>query len=69
VTLINRGQTLLEDANSKVAAGASDSMGVSGRAMVEALVAGHTDPQALAEVAKGRLPARGTCWRTRWTVG
>jgi transposase len=54
VTLINRVQKLLEDANSKLAAVASAIMGVSGRAMLAALVAGHTEPQALAELAKGR---------------
>ena len=45
VTLINRVQKLLEDANIKLAAVASDIMGVSGRAMLAALLAGHTDPQ------------------------
>src|ERR671925_757905 len=53
MTLINRVQKLLEDANIKLAAVASDIMGVSGRAMLAALVAGHTDPQALAQVATG----------------
>jgi transposase len=58
VTLINRVQKLLEDANIKLAAVASDSMGVSGRAMLAALLAGHTDPQTLAELAKGRLRSK-----------
>jgi transposase len=58
VTLINRVQKLLEDANIKLAAVASDIMGVSGRAMLTALVAGHTDPQALADLAKGRLRSK-----------
>jgi transposase len=58
VTLINRVQKLLEDANIKLAAVASDIMGVSGRAMLAALLAGLTDPQALAELAKGRLRAK-----------
>jgi transposase len=58
VTLINRVQKLLEDANIKLAAVASDLMGVSGRAMLAALLAGHTDPQALADLAKGRLRAK-----------
>jgi transposase len=58
VTLINRGQKLLEDANIKLAAVASDIMGVSGRAMLAALVAGHTDPHALADLAKGRLRSK-----------
>jgi transposase len=55
VALINRVQKLLEDANIKLAAVASDIMGVSGRARLAALVAGHTEPHALAEWAKGRL--------------
>jgi transposase len=55
VTLMNRVQKLLEDANNKLAAVASDIMGVSGHAMLAALVAGHTEPQALAEWAKVRL--------------
>jgi transposase len=55
VTLINRVQKLLEDANIKLASVASDIMGVSGRAILAALLAGHTDPQALADLAKGRL--------------
>jgi transposase len=55
VTLINRVQKLLEDANIKLAAVASDIMEVSGRALLAALLAGHTDPQALADLAKGRL--------------
>src|ERR671925_933871 len=54
-TLVNRGQQLLEDANIKLAAVATDSMGVSGRSILAALVAGPADPQALAELAKGRL--------------
>jgi transposase len=55
VTLINRVQKLLEEANIKLAAVASDIMGVSGRAILAALLTGHVDPQALAELAKGRL--------------
>ncbi len=55
VTLINRVQNLLEDANIKLAAVASDIMGGSGRAILAALLTGHADPQALADLAKGRL--------------
>jgi transposase len=58
VTLINRVQKLLEDANIKLAAVASDIMGVSGRAILAALLAGHTDSKALAELAKGRLRSK-----------
>jgi transposase len=58
VTLINRVQKLLEDANIKLAAVASDIMGVSGRAILAAPIAGHTDPHTLAELAKGRLRSK-----------
>jgi transposase len=58
VTLINRVQKLLEDANIKLAAVASDIMGVSGRAILAALIAGHTDSRTLAELAKGRLRSK-----------
>jgi transposase len=37
---------------------ATDILGVSGRAMLEALVPGTTDPAGLAELAKGRLRAK-----------
>jgi transposase len=39
----------------KVTSVLTDVMGVSGRAMVEALIAGTTDPQVLADLARGRL--------------
>jgi transposase len=58
VTLINRVQKLLEDVNIKLAAVASDIMGVSGRAILAALVTGHAHPQTLAELAKGRLRSK-----------
>jgi hypothetical protein len=58
VTLSKRGQKRLEEANIKLAAVASDIMGVSGRAMLAALLAGLTKPQALADWAKGRLRAK-----------
>jgi transposase len=58
VTLVNRVQKLLEDAHSTLAAVASDSMGVSGRAILAALVTGHATSQTLAELAKGRLRSK-----------
>ena len=42
----------------ELASVASDPLGVSGRAMLEALVAGTHDPQVLAELARGRLRAK-----------
>ncbi len=52
---INRVQKVLEDANIKLAGVASNVVGVSGRAMLAALLAGTTDPAALAELALGKL--------------
>src|SRR5205085_5468915 len=45
----------LEDAGIKLDSVASDVLGVSGRAMLAALVAGERDPEVQAELAKGRL--------------
>ncbi|MBI4670889.1 MAG: IS110 family transposase [Chloroflexi bacterium] len=53
--LINRVHKTLEGANIKLASVATNIMGVSGRAMLEALLAGQTDPTLMAELAKGRL--------------
>jgi transposase len=52
---VNRLHRVLEDAGIKLASVASDVMGVSGRAMIEALLHGTTDPLVLAELARGRL--------------
>ncbi len=52
---INRVQKVLEDANIKLAAVASDVMGVSGREMLEQLIAGQDDPLLLAQLARGRM--------------
>lgn len=54
----NRLHKLLEDAGIKLDCVASDILGASGRAMLGALVAGTTDPQVLAQLAKGRLRAK-----------
>ena len=45
----------MEDAGIKLDSVATDVLGVSGRAMLGALVAGERDPQVLAELAKGKL--------------
>lgn len=55
VRVANRIQKVLEDANVKLASVASDILGASGRAMLEALVAGEQDAMRLAEMAKHRL--------------
>jgi transposase len=51
----NRLHKVLEDAGIKLASVASDILGVSGRAMLQALVAGTRDPEALADLARGSL--------------
>ena len=52
---VNRLQKVLEGANIKLASVASDVLGASGRAMLEELIAGNTDEQSMAALAKGRL--------------
>jgi transposase len=54
----NRLHKLLEDTGIKLDCVASDLLGMSGRAMLEALVAGTSDPQLLAELARGKLRAK-----------
>jgi transposase len=53
-----RVEKLLEDAQIKLSVVASDIFGVSGRAMLAALVAGERDPKALAQLARTRLRAK-----------
>ena len=53
-----RLEKLLEDAGIKLSAVASDILGVSGRAMLEALIAGDRDPARMADLAKRRLRAK-----------
>src|SRR5947209_185842 len=55
---ITRVQKVLETANIKLSSVATDVLGVSGRAMIEALVAGVSDAEALADLARGRLRAK-----------
>jgi transposase len=49
---------ILQDAGVKLSSVASDPLGVSGRRMLEALVAGTRDPEVLAELARGKLRAK-----------
>ena len=55
---VNRVQGVLERANIKLASVASDVLGVSGRAMLEALMAGQADPATLAALAKRRMRSK-----------
>jgi len=52
---VNRVQGVRERATIKLASVVSDIMGVSGRAMIEALRAGKADPAAMAALAKRRM--------------
>jgi transposase len=54
---VNRIQKVLEGANIKLSSVISNTMGVSGRAMLEALVAGTTDVETMAKLATARLEA------------
>lgn len=51
----NRLQNVLEDANIKLGSVVSDVFGKTGMAIVEALIAGVTDPMELSELARGSL--------------
>jgi len=66
-----RIQKTLEDAGIKLDSVASDVLGVSGRAMLAAMVAGERDPDVLAESAKGilrrKIPALRQALRGRFT--
>ena len=52
---VNRLHRVLQDAGLKLASVLTDVMGVSGRAMIEGLLQGTTDPAVLADLARGRL--------------
>src|SRR5262249_23879481 len=54
-TAANRIQKVLEDANIKLASVATDVLGVSGRDMLEAIIAGEGDAEKLADKARRRL--------------
>src|SRR6267154_2662423 len=53
--IANRIQKVLEDANIKLASVATDALGASGRAMLEAMIHGEQDSQRLAEMSRGLL--------------
>jgi transposase len=57
-TACNRIQKVLEDANIKLAGVAADILGVSGRAMLGALIEKVDDPAVLAELARGRMRSK-----------
>jgi transposase len=53
--VVNRVQKLLEGANIKLSSVATDIMGVSARAMLAEIVAGQTDAEHMADLARGRM--------------
>ena len=55
---VNRVQGVLERANIQLASVASDVLGVSGRAMLEALITGQADPATMAALAKRRMRSK-----------
>lgn len=59
-TLINRVQKVLESANIKLASVATNVVGASGRAMLEAMLAGTATPEQMAELSKGRMRSKRT---------
>jgi len=56
--IANRIQKLLEDANIKLASVASNTLGKSGLAMLDAMVGGEDDPERLADLAVGVLRSK-----------
>jgi transposase len=55
---VQRLEKVLQDAGIKLSSVAPRVLGASGRAMLEALVGGTTDPEVLAELARGRLRSK-----------
>lgn len=55
---VQRIQKVLEDANIKLSSVASDVVGISGREMLGQMIAGETDAQKIAALARGRLRSK-----------
>lgn len=64
---VNRLAKTLETANIKLSSVATDIMGKSGRAMLEAILSGQTDPDALADLAQGLLKKKRDALRPALT--
>jgi transposase len=56
--VVNRLHKVLEDANIQLGAVASDILGLSGRQMIEALIAGQQDIETMAQMARRRMRAK-----------
>jgi len=63
----NRLHKVLQDADLKLSSVMSDILGVSGRQILRQLAAGHSDPAALAELARGSLRAKRPALRQALT--
>ena len=57
-SVVNRLHKVLQQGNIKLSSVVSDVLGVSGRAMIGAMIEGESDPQALAALAQGRLKSK-----------
>jgi transposase len=55
---VQRLENVLQDAGIKLSSVATRVLGASGRAMLDALISGTTDPEVLAELARGRLRSK-----------
>jgi transposase len=64
---VQRVEKLLEDALIKLSSVATNIMGKSGRAMIEALIAGERDPDVLAELALGKMRPKRSALRDALT--
>jgi transposase len=56
--VVNRMHKVLQQGNIKLSSVATDVLGVSGRAMIQAMIEGESDAEKLAELAKGRLKSK-----------
>jgi transposase len=65
---VQRLHAVLEDAGIKLSCVASDIMGVSGRAMLAALIAGERDADVLADLAQRRMRSKIPACRRRWSA-
>ena len=54
----NRVQKVLEDANVKISSVVSDTFGVSASRMIEAIMAGNLDTEAISDLAVGKLKGK-----------
>jgi transposase len=55
---VQRLEKVLQDAGIKLSSVVTRALGVSGRAMLDALISGTTDPEILAQLARGKLRSK-----------